>query len=231
MRLLAFVPFLSVLAGIALNRSGVLPAMFGLGLFAFAAVFGLVVYFRILLGREHKGKPWNWVFALVAVLPLAFGVAIVVNDLQYPPINDISTDVDDPPAFSAALEDPANAGRDMTYPKDFIPIAREAYPDIQPLVLDAPPEHVFERAVERVQAQSGWAITRQDSTALTIEGEVTTFFFRFVDDFVIRISEQGGKTRVDMRSKSREGLVDAGANANRIRSFLPELAGVEASSD
>jgi uncharacterized protein (DUF1499 family) len=52
----------------------------------------------------------------------------------------------------------------------------------------------------------------------------STAFFRFVDDFVIRVSDQDGQARVDMRSKSREGLVDAGANANRIRAFLADLA-------
>ena len=38
---------------------------------------------------------------------------------------------------------------------------------------------------------------------------------------VIRVSDHDDKSRVDMRSKSRDGLlVDAGSNAKRIQAFL-----------
>ncbi len=105
-----------------------------------------------------------------------------------------------------------------------VPIVREAYPDVRPLVLDESPERVYQRVEKLVEAQSGWQIKNRDAVKRTVEGEVSTRFFRFVDDFIIRVSDQDGKTRVDMRSKSREGLVDAGANAKRIRTFLAELA-------
>jgi uncharacterized protein (DUF1499 family) len=123
-----------------------------------------------------------------------------------------------------ALEAPANTGRDMAYPEHFGPIVREAYPDVRPLVLDESPERVDQRVEKLVETQSGWEIKNRDPVKRTVEGEVSSRFFRFVDDFIIRVSDQDGKTRVDMRSKSREGLVDAGANAKRIRTFLTELA-------
>ena len=91
-------------------------------------------------------------------------------------------------------------------------------------MLDDSPERVYRRVEKLVEAQSGWEIKNRDAVKRTVEGEVSTRFFRFVDDFIIRVSDQDGKTRVDMRSKSREGLVDAGANAKRIRTFLAELA-------
>jgi len=47
----------------------------------------------------------------------------------------------------------------------------------------------------------------------------------FIDDVVIRISRESDKTRVDMRSKSREGLVDGGCNAKRVQEFLKRLEG------
>jgi uncharacterized protein (DUF1499 family) len=164
------------------------------------------------------------VFAIIAALPLALAAPIVVHDLSYPPINDVATDVENPLAFAAALEAPANAGRDMTYPERFGPIVREAYPDVRPLVLDEPSEQVFRRVAELAKIQSGWEIKNTDSEKLIVEGEVTSFFLGFIDDFVIRVSEKDGKARIDMRSKSRDGLVDAGANAKRIRNFLAQLA-------
>ena len=43
------------------------------------------------------------------------------------------------------------------------------------------------------------------------------------DDVVIRITPSGGGSRVDMRSKSRVGRSDAGANARRIEEFLARM--------
>ncbi|RZO68640.1 MAG: DUF1499 domain-containing protein, partial [Parvularculaceae bacterium] len=46
----------------------------------------------------------------------------------------------------------------------------------------------------------------------------------FKDDFIVRISPLAdGGTRIDMRSKSRIGLSDIGANAARIRDFTERL--------
>ena len=48
--------------------------------------------------------------------------------------------------------------------------------------------------------------------------------FRFRDDFVVRVRPDGEATRVDMRSKSRVGKGDLGANAKRIEQFFQGLA-------
>ena len=44
------------------------------------------------------------------------------------------------------------------------------------------------------------------------------------DDIVIEIKPDGTGARVDMRSASRTGSRDLGANAERVRTFLAELA-------
>ena len=224
MRFLAIAPLLLMFAGIGLSRSGALPAMYGWGVVALGALFGLSVSITIFFARVRKGLPHFRVFAIIAALPLTVALPIVIRDLSYPRINDVTTDFENPLAFVVALEAPANAGRDMAYPEHFGPIVRKAYPDVRPLVLDESPEHVYQRVEELAEVQSGWEIKNSDAEKLIVEGEVSTFFFRFVDDFVIRVSDQDGKARVDMRSKSRDGLVDAGANAKRIRNFLAELA-------
>jgi uncharacterized protein (DUF1499 family) len=60
-----------------------------------------------------------------------------------------------------------------------------------------------------------------------IEGTDTTTWFGFKDDVVIRISTDGSGSgsgsRVDIRSKSRVGGSDVGANAERIRDYLAAL--------
>ena len=224
MRFLAIAPLLLVIAGIGLSRSGALPAMVGWGVVALGALFGLAASITIFFARVGKGLPHFRVFAILAALPPTVALLIAIRDLSYPRINDVTTDFENPLTFVVALEAPANAGRDMAYPEHFGPIVREAYPDVRPLVLDESREHVYQRVEELAGVQSGWEIKNSDSEKLIVEGEVSTFVFRFVDDFVIRVSDQDGKARVDMRSKSRDGLVDAGANAKRIRNFLAELA-------
>ena len=57
-----------------------------------------------------------------------------------------------------------------------------------------------------------------------LEATDTTFWFGFKDDVVIRIQSTGGNTLVDVRSKSRVGESDLGANANRIEKYLNHLA-------
>ena len=52
----------------------------------------------------------------------------------------------------------------------------------------------------------------------------TTRLFGFHDDIAIRIRPDGAQgSRVDVRSKSRDGKGDIGANAARIRAFVGEL--------
>jgi uncharacterized protein (DUF1499 family) len=224
MRFLAVVPLLLNFAGIGLSSAGVLPAMVGWVLFALGTLIGLVVSITIFTVRVRRGQPHFRVFAIIAALPLTVAVPIVIHDLSYPRINDVTTDVKNPLAFTAALEAPANAGRDMTYPEHFGPIVREAYPNVRPLVLDESAEQVFQRVEKLAEIQPDWVITNSDAEIGTVEGEATTSIFRFVDDFVIRVSDQDGQARVEMRSKSRDGLVDGGANAKRIRTFFAQLA-------
>ena len=72
-------------------------------------------------------------------------------------------------------------------------------------------------------------ITRSEAKTYTLEGEVSTSVFRFIDDFIIHVSDHDGKVLVNMRSKSRDGLVDAGANAKRIERFFKQLEGLKES--
>ena len=45
----------------------------------------------------------------------------------------------------------------------------------------------------------------------------------FRDDIVIRVSAVGGGSRIDLRSASRFGSHDLGANASRLRSLLEDI--------
>src|SRR5438128_699800 len=69
-----------------------------------------------------------------------------------------------------------------------------------------------------------WTTTAADGAGGTIEAVATTRLFGFQDDIAIRVRADGtAASRVDVRSKSREGKGDLGANAARIRAYVTEL--------
>ncbi len=219
MQYLALVPYFIILAGVGLSYVGMLPAMKGWVLSALGVLSGLgLAVTAIFAGRSDL--LWAAVFA---VLPSMVAIPMVINDLRYPRINDVATNVEDPPAFVAALQAAPNTGRDMSFSEKNGPTIREAYPNVRPLILDEPLEQAFQRIETLTRIQPGWVITRRDANAFTLEGEATTSFFRFIDDFIIHVSEYEGKAWINMRSKSRDGLVDAGANASRIQTFFKQL--------
>ncbi|MEE3332293.1 MAG: DUF1499 domain-containing protein, partial [Myxococcota bacterium] len=136
-----------------------------------------------------------------------------------PSINDITTNLGDPPVFAA---DPAERGRDMTYPADFVLQVGAAYPDLQPHAMSDAPADAFARALGAAN-ELGWEVTLQDAVAGTFEARDATAIFQFIDDVAVRIRPTASGSVLDIRSKSRDGQGDLGANAARIRAFLAKL--------
>jgi uncharacterized protein (DUF1499 family) len=152
---------------------------------------------------------------------LILGLAVLYVPLEFqsraravPPINDISTDTDDPPRYMTTAR---------TYPgADFARSQHAAYPDIAPLTLPMPPREAFAHALATAEAM-GWEVVGRDPAAGTIEAVDTTKWFGFRDDIAIRVRPADGGSRVDVRSKSRVGRSDIGTNARRIRAYLQQL--------
>lgn len=98
------------------------------------------------------------------------------------------------------------------------------YRPIKPLILDAAPADVFEKA-EQLARRRGWTIVTSVEEEGRLEATETSGWFGFKDDVAIRILPEGDGTRVDMRSISRVGRSDLGANARRVTAFLYDLEG------
>jgi uncharacterized protein (DUF1499 family) len=140
-------------------------------------------------------------------------------------INDFTTDPSDPPAFRHAASLGPNMGRDLGYPPAFAEIQRGCCADLQPVRVAAAPDVAFARARAAAQAMPSWTITDTDPASGTIEAVSTTRLFGFQDDIAIRVrpDADGKASRVDVRSKSRVGKGDQGANAARIRDYVAAL--------
>jgi uncharacterized protein (DUF1499 family) len=209
-------------AGPLLAHVGVLPALAGFGLFALGGLLGIIA---AVLGivRLARGGGASAGLAVGAVLTVTF-LIVAAGGRNVPRINDITTDTTNPPQFVAAGSMPANQGRDMQYPgASFAAQQRAGYPDLAPLQVAAPPDEAFQRVAAAARQMPTWQITSSDVAAHRLEGVDTTNLFRFQDDFVIEVRPQGNGSVVQMRSKSRDGKGDIGANAARIKAFFARL--------
>jgi uncharacterized protein (DUF1499 family) len=142
-----------------------------------------------------------------------------------PSIHDITTDAEDPPQFSSVLvRRTGHVSRPEYDGPDAAAQQRRAYPDIAPLELETSAERALDEAVA-VARELGWDVVAVDRARGVLEAIDTTFWFRFKDDIVVRVRGKGSGSLVDVRSKSRVGRGDLGANARRIRIVLTRLAG------
>jgi uncharacterized protein (DUF1499 family) len=211
----------------------ILPGFASLGAALALAILALILAFAAFVriwmeGRRGLGPAVKGL--LLSLVILAWPGFYSVRALTLPPLNDISTDVDDPPVFSrsrAALE--ARGGR---IPPDVSPTARrlqrEAYPQIAPLTLDVTPEEAFE-LVRKAAMNRGWQIIEAVKPGGRVglgrlEAVDRTFLLKLPDDITVRIRPRADGSRVDVRSASRIGNHDLGQNARRIRAYLEEIS-------
>jgi Protein of unknown function (DUF1499) len=143
------------------------------------------------------------------------------NHLRAFPLNDVSTDVDDPPPLDAADGTAAGGPKMTALRRDKV---RRGYPGLLGgLLLPLGPEEAFRRAETLARAQRGWEVRRVEKRERLLTAVAVTSLVRFRDDVTVRVRPAAGGSRVDMRSRSRLGKDDLGANAARIHRFLREL--------
>lgn len=225
-----YLPLALSLAGFAfgplLAHLRVISPLTGFIAFAASAVPGalaLIVGIYLLAGKDKKRGLSSLIFGLVPLLVI--GIEIV-KARNYPRINDVTTNLDNPPVFAQALKAPENLGKDLSYPEAYKSDVQAKYEGLISLQLDLPARESFLLAQNVATTMPNWRVTRTDAAGMTLEGEDTSGVFQFTDDWVIRILPLDGSAQVDMRSRSRVGKGDFGANAQRIRKFF---AAVEAS--
>lgn len=196
---------------------------------AFAAA-GVAVLALVGIGLAAAGRRWPALIIAVVALAVALVVVWIPRNLQavgrsVPAIHDISTDTENPPAFVALAARRAGAPNPAAYDGPEVAAQqKKGYPDLGPVTLPAPPDRVLTGA-EAVARRLGWEIVAVVPAEGRLEATATTAWFGFKDDVVVRVTPAGTGSRVDMRSKSRVGRSDLGANAKRIRTFLAELSG------
>ncbi len=218
-----------VVVGPVLHRVGVLPlgpALLAVPLGILLSLVALLLSVIVLVGGRPTPAGRRLVVgaAVASAVTGLFPVILALPGLRAPAIHDITTDTSTPPQFDAIVALRADAPNSLEYGgADLATMQHESYPDLETLVVGLPPAQVVEQARD-VATVMGWEIVAADGPAGRLEASDTTFWFGFTDDIVVRARAVTGGTEVDVRSVSRVGVGDLGANARRIRTFLERLA-------
>jgi uncharacterized protein (DUF1499 family) len=230
-RLAALLGTLSLLALIGtgpLHHFGLVGLAGAFGVLKWAVYGALATLLLAVGGMAGAARRRAGMSTAVAAFVLSLAVIAPIGALAWkasrvPAIHDITTDPINPPLFVAVLRLREGALNPAEYGgPDVAAKQRAAYPDIVPLTLNLPPARAFDRALASARAM-GWELVASDPAGGRIEATDTTFWFGFKDDVVVRVQPQENGSRVDVRSLSRVGGGDIGANAARVRKYLAAL--------
>jgi uncharacterized protein (DUF1499 family) len=190
---------------------------------ALAVIVSLVAAFltRRISGAQGFGIALAGV--LLGVVVGGYPAAQVIKARSVPPIHDITTDTANPPAFVALAPMRKAAPNGLDYEGAKVAEQqKQAYPDVTTMHSALPPAELFAR-VTKTAADSGWQVVDSMPQEGRLEATATTRMFGFKDDIVVRVLASQNGSDLDIRSMSRIGRSDVGANAARIRGFMEKL--------
>ncbi len=219
------------LMSIVIVRTGFLEIGPALGTFAAALMFaGLAILlafaaFVTIWRQGLRGLGRAVGSMLLGLLLLGYPGYLGYRGYKLPAINDITTDTANPPRFGVLAR--LRPRGTSEYPGQRVAdLQHKAYPDIEPLEYDAPAATVYKVALNVVTKRK-WNILDAQAPAPgrpgNIEAVARTLIMGFRDDVVVRVTPVGAGARVDVRSASRYGRSDFGANAARVASLLSDI--------
>lgn len=185
-----------------------------------AAAIILLLLIVLLAWPKYRQRGRQIGLGVLLVLPgtLLF-LSVLATRGDYPAIHDITTDLNDPPVFTHAPDLRGPDSNSLAIKPDTLGVQREAYPDLASLRSERTVSNAYRHALE-VAAGLGWDIVWQSPETGHIEAVETTAIMAFKDDIAIRIRSTAEGSVIDLRSVSRVGVGDIGANAKRIRAFV-----------
>ena len=193
------------------NREIISPII-GLGGIMLGVLCLAAVAFTVVFCKMRGVHVPNWYIFIFGLLPLLGVFSIMLQSMGTPLINDITTSIASPPAIELN-----EFGK---YPQEFHEPMKKSY------------NHILEmsQTIDRLQFDKIEKVLHSEGFAKIKEGRFLYFkkvyksaFLRFPDHFVIRFDSDGGKSHMDLRSKSVYGRSDFGVNAQRISQWFNRL--------
>jgi uncharacterized protein (DUF1499 family) len=227
------------LLAILIARAGLLeivPVLATLAASLAMAAIAILLALASLIGIWRHGSEGLGA-ALTAILIsgalLAYPSYLMARAARLPEISDITTDPIDPPRYETIGRLRSRDANPIAYAGLYAAQQQKAaYPDVVPLETDASAPATYDAAMA-VIAKRRWQVINARAPAAAqggqpardgyIEAVARTLIMGFRDDVAVRIRAVGDGTRVDVRSSSRYGRHDFGANAARVRALLDDI--------
>lgn len=194
----------------------------GLVLAIVVAAVGLV---RIWFGGQI-GAGQAFTAIAIALIGLALPLYYLSQFFLLPRLNDVETTPRQPMQFSQlAAQRPADANRVVEPDLAAADLQEKAYPDLRPMELERSATETFDIVHEAVK-RIGWTIVLNEPPGEQpgrIEATDRTMIMGYTDDVLVRVNGDDTRAFIDVRSVSRYGMHDLGANADRIRALFAEV--------
>ncbi|MDB5468524.1 MAG: fatty-acyl-CoA synthase, partial [Caulobacter sp.] len=204
-----------------------------------AALVSVLSSFIGLLVAALAGWKRHWRKALTAVFltlaTLGGFAALGWWEGQSPRIHDVATDWSEPLLFTANIMSARGPDANLVEPNPVVPldagngagrpiaeINSETCGAARPAMVSMQPDKAF-AAIRAAMAAQGLAVVTDDPRAGRLEATATSLIYRFKDDVAVRVRPQGVGSRIDIRSISRVGNGDMGANCRRIERLTAAL--------
>jgi hypothetical protein len=234
-RNLAIFSVVAVIVSIIIVRFGFLemkPALatfFGaLALAGLSILVGLAA-FAAIWQNGSRGMGKILLALLIDAVVLAYPAYLGLQYRKLPAIHDITTDPIDPPRFEALARLRSGEGANPAVYAGLYSAEQQrlAYPDIETVELEVPPQRAYEVALALI-AKRKWLVIDERPPQLPrrigrIEAVARTPIMGFREDVSIRITPDGEDSRVDIRSSSRYFEGDLGSNAARVTRLIEDL--------
>ncbi len=202
------------------KTSGLLAMMLG----SIVAIIGTLSGAFGMYKGWRAGRRLNLPFLIGFLICAGFAgfmISRAVAAQGVPAIHDITTDLNNPPAFTK-LTLAADNLRGVDTVEKWRTLHASAYYDLQPLTVALSVAQATAKA-EKIAREEGWTVAYVDPNAGVLEATASVSLIKYQDDIIVRITPLPSGARVDVRSVSRVGISDLGVNAKRIRAFLAKM--------
>ena len=196
----------------------------GFALSALAIVLGIVAFVNI--WRTGNGGGVAATFGiLLSLLVFVWPASLISTFRSLPMITDVTTDPVDPPAYLVLSNARPLDANSAVYPgAEAARLQQTYYPQVKPITIERSVEEAYELVLSAMDRLK-WSIAAKVPPKggamkhARVEAIDKTLILGFRDDIVVRIVGDNSSARIDMRSSSRFGRHDFGANAARIENF------------
>jgi len=192
---------------------------------ALLAILVAVASFVMLWLNGGRGFAQAMTAVLIGIALLAYPGYLGYKAYSLPILKDVTTDPIDPPRFEMVSRlRPPNTSN---YPGlATAELQKEAWPDIEPLLLNVNAKAAFDGAVAVITKRK-WRIVDARPPQVGRDGHIEaiarTLIMGFRDDVAVRVRAVRDGARVDIRSASRYGVSDLGANAERVLALIDDI--------